>query len=564
MRVWGSDGRELFHRPPEDVELQRDVALTPDGAMVLWLADRVVHAHTLVDGQERYTLRANNPAPREPDLWADSFALSPDGGTVAIAYHDTTIRLFRTVDGELVEQLGQPLAVDSFPKASDVERMRYAPDGRRIVVSVADGSVATWDLATKAVVHRFEPGLGAEPIIAVSEDAIACVGSEVRIHGLADGKERLRFSPRGAVPHTAAFTPDGERLLVGSETGPALLSVYDVKRGTLVGLRRGPLHTAAAVFVADDGTVHAAVGNALLRWQPGAERHAPSDSPTSATRAVVFTADGKSLLAGGDDGEVWQWDLASKARVGRFAVDDADRGVNAIFDRDDWKTASVAPVRAIVPFGDRLVTVHASGSTRTWSLATRQVTDGAIVQRYAAMGAVRHGDHILIAGRDDEGDSIKIWDPRRRETEQRLDLTYRNLALTPVLRPDGEELAIDDGGTLRFWDLRRRAPVASLEPEHAVGSTALAYAPDGSRFVNGDGYGFLRLWDLKTRTELRHRLDREEGGWASAAFTPDGASLVAGKLRGGGLLVLDATTLEPRRRLEGHAGAVGAIVVSQD
>ncbi len=69
-----------------------------------------------------------------------SVAYSPDGGRVASASSDETIKLWDTETGREVRTLRG--------HSKGINRLAYSPDGRRLASASHDGTVKLWDAAS--------------------------------------------------------------------------------------------------------------------------------------------------------------------------------------------------------------------------------------------------------------------------------------------------------------------------------------------------------------------------------------------------------------------------------
>lgn len=121
--------------------------------------------------------------------------------------------------------------------------------------------------------------------------------------------------------------------------------------------------------------------------------------------------------------------------------------------------------------------------------------------------------------------------------------------------PSGRLLASASlDGTIRLWDVKEgslRHVLAS--PGHVPRS--LAFSPDGlclaSAFTN------VVIWDVGTGARVRHVAPETLGGVSirSLAYAPDG-KLIACACSDASVRLLDASTLHPVRRMEGHENQV--------
>lgn len=206
------------------------------------------------------------------DNFVTSLDLHPEGRSLVSASADGTVRIWSI-------EAARPRKTIRLPEGDVSRRVLYSPDGKSIAV-VVESTVLLLSAAGDEK-RRFEPG---EPVfsIAFSPDStsLAVAAGAVRIYLAATGEELAKF---GEQVQAVAFSPDGKALLVAGKAGIEL---------------------------------HPRPDGALRQIVAGA------------TRDLAFGADGKYVLAAGEDGtvravaldsgaEIWSHgDLAAQSRLG--------------------------------------------------------------------------------------------------------------------------------------------------------------------------------------------------------------------------------------------------------
>jgi len=204
-----------------------------------------------------------------------------------------------------------------------------------------------------------------------------------------------------------AFSVDGKELIAG---GYHEVTVWDPATGKL--LRRvGNLpQQVHAIEWSGDGTWMAVAGGtpgtggevALIRLN-GSEPAAPIvlDRVTDMVLSVTFSPDGKRLAAGGADGTVRIYELASPA----VPPDLPARRSHLIAQHSDWVTAV-----AFNPDGSRIASASRDKTARVFDAASAEMLsayfghDGPVL----AIAWDTDGD-VFSAGRDRE---VHSWEPR--------------------------------------------------------------------------------------------------------------------------------------------------------
>ncbi len=97
---------------------------------------------------------------------------------------------------------------------------------------------------------------------------------------------------------------------------------------------------------------------------------------------------------------------------------------------------------------------------------------------------------------------------------------------------------------------------------HEDGVTAVAWSPDGKRFVSSSWDQTLRLWDAATNTLLQ-TLSGHQSSVYSVAWSPDGTSIVSGD-QTGTILLWNGSTGALTRTLNGHERWISDLAWSPD
>lgn len=187
------------------------------------------------------------------------------------------------------------------PYGAEVQ-VAFAPDGKRLAVTVKGGSGALIDPAKGEQVRRFDGDAGeAESAVAVSADgksfALACKEGWVRVFDVESGDELASFSHDGPV-RSMAFTSDGRGLVTGGglpwkEAAPAA---------------EGEEPAPSDVPDADGPTARV--------WDPatGGKLHDLDPKTGNATSGVAASPAAPVVAVARGDGKVVLFDLEKKKR----------------------------------------------------------------------------------------------------------------------------------------------------------------------------------------------------------------------------------------------------------
>ncbi len=420
----------------------------------------------------------------------------------------TTIQIRRV---EVVQEFSDPIG--NFGWAA------FTPDGRRVLSGGNDNPLRMWDVATGTQLRVFDcPGPKFVYGIAVAPDGRSVAwgaGSIVRLSDLDSGNEIGTFGGHNGPLLSVAFSPDGTRLLSGAEDGT--MRLWDVKtRKQLdqffldaavrsVGFTPDGLHALGSRFVRRNNLVPLQLWNLHDRM----EEHRLDDSRGTFRNVAVVSADGRRVLAGGDE-KMTLWDLETGKELQRF-------------------TGHKGFVRSVafLPDGRHVLSGSWDGTARVWDVASgRQLYCFTKHQgMLKAVAVAPDGCHALTAGEDKV---MRLWrmpvpDPVPRTPETGGELVVE----TPE---NAGLLVIEQGGKrVRVLDLQKER---SCKLDAGDYDLALTLAPDdlfltAARCHVGPGAKATIRLDQGKVVKVYQGLT-QPGGGVCVAVTPDGRGVLSG------------------------------------
>lgn len=243
---------------------------------------------------------------------------------------------------------------------------------------------------------------------------------------------------------------------------------------------------------------------------------------SGATRAVAFAQDGSDRLYSiGDDKAVKAWDLVTMSAAHTRAKRLTNRFVGSF---------AATPLMGYAAAG------HTS---RVSALAVQSPLTSSHFCHYVASGG--------------EDGVVFVWDTRSRDAVHVIYSGGGSGVKALSFHPDGHVLASgDDAGDVNLFDLRRSGVAAAaagrnsasslstsasyslLQHYHAahmsaggVGTTGVAFAPNGGWLLSSGDDGTAKLWDVK-EGHLYCTVEAHEGPVTSCAFSQDGSWFVTG------------------------------------
>jgi WD40 repeat protein len=246
-----------------------------------------------------------------------------------------------------------------------------------------------------------------------------------------------------------------------------------------------------------------------------------------AVNCLVFTAESKLLVSGGEDKKCVIWDMATRKSTGDL----------------EGHTGDVLAL-SVNPDGRHLASCSHDKTVVLWDLKTRQKVATLPTQEEPIRRLAHSSDGKLLAGGGADG-SIYIWDvPAKKELAHRK---AQDLPVTGIVfDPDGSRLAsCSYGGGLMLWDTKKwlNHRIAEFGSEFHV---SLAIAPNGKSLAVGCLSGRVEFLDISrptVRREQSAKLRSQVSGhvmpisvtfdvhyWSTSglAFSRDGKMLVSG------------------------------------
>ena len=452
----------------------------------------------------------------------DRVAISPDGQTLAMLERNLRARLFDIESGaekrELQPRVRWRRLRDGDP---DIKSLAFSADGRTLAVA-ASGFVRAFDVGTGRL-----RGIVAGQPVPPADVPFSPDGRSVAIFGAEEGAVRFVDLATKAVvrrfdhpmhPQAISFSPDGKTLALARGSGThhlIQLESADDKRE----LSMDSQHAigAAQVWLSADGRTLVSVdppqpdGSERLRMMDAGPPPSLRSKkiPRFDTYRVVPSPDGKQLASCSWRNTVQIWDVEEQARA-----------------RELGSCNGVSPSAiAFSPNGERLAGGHVDHNVRVWD-----VKSGALSRTFdghtdRVLSVAFSPDGKLLASGGSDG-AVHIWDTGTSTPSRHI------IAGSPVLAvafsPDGNSLVGHVLGPPRAtyrWDVSTgrelvHHPTSGSDIRHFF----LHFAADGRTVTWGSNENIL-LWGAADGTPPTTVWAHSDGVMA-AAYTKDGKALV--------------------------------------
>lgn len=321
----------------------------------------------------------------------------------------------------------------------------FSPDGRRLILGDNGATATIWDSENGALLQTlppFDTNVGVARFYANGTRILTQAGKQIRIF---DGQT---YASRGGLPENHPYT--------AIEPSPALPP-------TVVLVFSG---SGLLLQVERDGRVDAA----------------QLPQPMGRVSALRFSADGKLLAAGRDDGTVEIFDVIKRTRIWSA-----------------WRHDRVVGSLAFAPDNTRLVSAGDDAYAIVWS-----INGGSEIFRTG-----RHGGAISSAAFSSDGRRI---------------------------------VTASEDRTAKIWDGDSGRLILSLDG-HGARVTDAAFAPQANLVATGSADGFSRLWDADTGRMVQSL--KHPGELLAMQFSPRG-DLLATASNGAAAAYLRSVRLETR------------------
>jgi WD40 repeat protein/serine/threonine protein kinase len=384
----------------------------------------------------------------------------------------------------------------------------------------------------------------------------------------------------------AAFSPDGQRIVTGSEDKTA--KVWEAATGRELLTLRGHLSGIwSAAFSLDGQRIVTGSGDQTAKvWEAATGRELLTlPGHSGGISSVVFSPDGQQIVTCAGDLTARVWEAATGRELltlkgrGNYAryVGSAPNGQRIVTGIADlsaqvWDAVGGAELLslkghaalirslAISPDGRQAATGSDDQTVKVWNIAsgreilTLQGHRGSVVR--VAFSA--DGQRVVTASTDQ---TAKVWDAASGKELFTLK-GHSGSVVYGAFSPDGQRVVTASADqTAKVWRLAGGQDFLTLQG-HGASLRAVAFSPDGQRVATASADQTAKVWDAATGRELA-MFNGHSAGLRSVAFSPDGQRIVTASADQTAK-VWDAATGQDLLTLQGHNAAVSSAAISPD
>jgi RNA polymerase sigma factor (sigma-70 family) len=487
------------------------IACSPDGKLLATADGDVIRCWDMATGKEARPYRGHKNN-------VHCLAYSADGKFLASGSSDKTIRLWDVTTGKELRRFEGHQEKKQEVSATPVSHVFFTPDGKRLVSTGADDTIRLWDVATGKELRRFEGHREHVWTIALAADGKTLAAfskkpsgrnqpGEVRLWDVATGKT-LRHWPLPDDTALDVFSPDLRFFVTcyRDASGPQILKLWDVQTGNVV--RSLPVCSFRVAFSADGNTLVSGGDNKMFRlWDvnTGKELRQYENPHPSFASSVMLGPNGKTLISWGFKNAIHFVDLTTGKETRRFAGH--DRAVSAVAFSPDGK----------------LVASGEGGEVHLWDRAAqKRIHRVAGLREYVTAVAFAPDGKTLLSG--SANGMTYVGDVRSGRVIKSLGTPGSIMAFSA----DGKT-AVTCGRSasgLLLWDVTTGKPLRQLtEPNELWHPFSVVFSPDDKVLAAESGFS-VRLWDVATGKELP-TLGKHARVVNRVTFSPGGRLLAA-------------------------------------
>ena len=436
---------------------------------------------------------------------------------------------------------------------SQVTRVAFSADGKRLATASLDEMVKVWDTTSGQETLTLKVQGSSVWSVAFSPDgkwlAATSYDRTVKLWDATSGQETLTLKGHSDIVDDVAFSADGKWLASASFDGTVKL--WDATSGKEMVTLKGHTGRVESVAFSADGKwlASASEDQTVKLWDATSGQETLTlKGHIGGVTSVAFSTDGKRLASGSWDQTVKVWDAMSGEET--LTLKEYGGRVNSVaFSADEKRLASTS-----------------WETVKVWDAVSGQ--EDLTMKRFTGfihrVAFSRDGKQLAAA----TNNNVKIWDLVVNASDMTSDqkpLTlkgHRGPVWCANFSENGTHLAsASEDQTVKVWDVTNGQETLTLNG-HTRRVLSVVYSADGKRLASASADQAVKVWDSTTGRETL-ALKGHSGAVMSVMFSSDGKWLASAS-EDQTVKVWDATSGRETLTLKGHTNQVGSVVFSAD
>jgi WD40 repeat protein len=264
-----------------------------------------------------------------------SVGWSPDGYTVVSGSNDSTIKLWSTVTGSIINTFSR--------QNNAVFCVEWKPDGTQIA-SAIDTKVKIWDASSGSLLTSFGGNNAIVSSVSWNQDGSSVVSGsyngKINVYNSASGSIIYTLTGHSGVVYSVRFSPDGSKIVSGSSDNT--IKIWDALTGSLIRTITGHTGYINCVGWSPDGlkVVSGSSDSTVRVWDVATGvRNFMFRGHSGQVMSVDWSPDGYRIVSGSNDKSIKIWNVETGAND--FTLTGHKDIVYSVkWNPDGWRLAS--------------------------------------------------------------------------------------------------------------------------------------------------------------------------------------------------------------------------------
>ena len=539
------------------------IAYSPNGLFIASSSDNTIRIWDVISAKEVTKFEGNG-------YRIKSIVYSPNGYFIACTDCDNTVRIWDIMDRKEIKKFEG--------HESSVNSIAFSPNGSLLVSGSDDDTVRIWDVMSAKEVKRFgnqENDTFFKCIkyysVAFSPNGLFILSvtyCEVTLWDVISG-ERVKNIDEGFLFYSAAFSPDGDKIVCGSGK-ETVIRIFDLKTGIQIKKfeEYNAFSSVTSVAFSPDGEriLSLTIDGKVRVWNITPIKVIKKfEGHESRVLKVVFLLSGDKIVSN-DELTVRIWDLISGKET--IIYENRHMGKAILSPNEDmillnlgflfYSLRNLISGKKIIKFdeekihnylfspnGYEMAMVDKFDSIQIWKVMSGKTIRhlGRYNDRSAAYSFRGRRDKnvysIAYSSRGDKivsgsgREKITIWNARSGKMIKVLNFKEHDddddedkSSITSVVCSTNGKIGVCFGNRVRIWDLISGKEIKMFEG-HNDKVNSIAFFPNGDKIVSGSKDKTVRIWELISGKEIK-KFEGHQDSVSSVAVSPNGDKIASG------------------------------------